>query len=488
MKLKELLDEVEVLETNADLDMDIADIKYDSRAVRQGDLFVAIVGFETDGHKYIASAMESGAAAVLCQIRPDAGVPFIRVKNSRLALALVSKVYFRAPAEEMKMIGVTGTNGKTTSTVLIKQMLESVLNAKVGLIGTNSNMIGNETLPAERTTPESYEVQKLFRRMADEGCTYVVMEVSSHALTLDRVAGIRFAVGLFTNLTQDHLDFHGTMENYAEAKALLFSQCERGIVNLDDDWAKFMLAHAKCPMMTYSVDSMEGDLIARDLRIGPSDIKFVALHGDDGLARVRLPIPGKFSVYNALGVIACGICLGLEMDACVRSLETAHGVKGRVEVVPTDGDYTILIDYAHTPDALENVLRAMKENAEGRVVVLFGCGGDRDRTKRPIMGAIAAKTADFVIVTSDNPRTEEPMAIIDEIVKGMKGIRTPHVVIENRREAIAYAIDNHLPGDVIILAGKGHETYQVLGKEKHHMDEREIIAEHLRARAQKNKD
>lgn len=487
MKLKELLKEVEVLESNLDLEIDVNDIKYDSRSVSKGDVFVAMVGFETDGHSYISSALEKGAVAVICQIRPEGNVPFVRVANSRLSLALMSKVFFASPALRMKMIGVTGTNGKTTSTLLIKHMLEVVCSAKVGLIGTNCNMIGDTEIPTERTTPESYELQKLFRQMADSGCTHVVMEVSSHSLSLDRVAGIHFDVGLFTNLTQEHLDFHGTMENYAQAKALLFSQCDSGIVNLDDKWSQLMQEGAKCPMMSFSVDSTEGDLIARDLRINASNVKFVALYGDDGLARVKLPIPGKFSVYNALGVIACGICLGLDMNACVASLETAHGVKGRVEVVKTDGDYTILIDYAHTPDALENVLRSMKETAEGRVVALFGCGGDRDKTKRPIMGAIAAKYADFVIVTSDNPRTEEPKTIIDEILAGMKGIRTPHAVIENRREAIAYAIDNHLPGDIIICAGKGHETYQILGTEKHHMDEREIVAEHLALREANNK-
>ncbi len=485
MKLKELLDELQVLECSADTDMEIGDICYDSRAVQPGDVFVAIVGFETDGHRYIGSAVERGAAAVVCQSRPEAEVPYIRVADSRLALALMSRAYFHDPAAQMTMIGVTGTNGKTTSTLLIKHMLETVCGAKVGLIGTNSNMIGSEELPTERTTPESYELQKLFRQMADAGCTHVVMEVSSHSLCLERVAGIQFAVGLFTNLTQDHLDFHGTMENYAEAKAKLISQCDRGIVNLDDRWAIYILERAKCPMMTFSVESLEGDLIANDLRISPSGVKFVALHGNDGLARVSLPIPGRFSVYNALGVIACGLSLGLNMQDCTESLKTAHGVKGRVEVVPTDGDYHILIDYAHTPDALENVLRSMRETVSGRVVVLFGCGGDRDRTKRPIMGAIAAKLADFVIVTSDNPRTEEPMAIINEILAGMKSVRTPYVVIENRPAAIAYAIDNHQPGDIIILAGKGHETYQIIGKEKHHMDEREIVAEHLALRAAK---
>ena len=485
MKLKELLRDVCVLESNMDMETEVNDIKYDSRAVEQGDVFVAIAGFETDGHKYIPSAMAKGAAAVICQMRPDEGVPFVRVADSRLALALMAKAYFGDPASSMTMVGVTGTNGKTTTTLLLKHVLEQVCGAKVGLIGTNSNMIGDEEIPTEHTTPESYELQKLFRRMADSGCTHVVMEVSSHSLSLSRVAGVRYAVGLFTNLTQDHLDFHGTMENYAEAKAMLFSQCDKGVVNLDDSWAKLMLENAKCPMMSFSVNSMEGDLIANDLRISPSGVKFVALHGTAGLARVSMPIPGRFSVYNALGVIACCLSLGLDMQSCVEALKNAKGVKGRVEVVPTDGDYHILIDYAHTPDALENVLKSMKETAEGRVVALFGCGGDRDRTKRPIMGAIAAKCADFVIVTSDNPRTEEPKAILDDILAGMKGSRTPYVVIENRPQAIAYAIDNHLPGDIIILAGKGHETYQIIGKVKNHMDERELVAEHLALRAAK---
>ena len=485
MKLKELLRDIDVLEQSAGGELEITGICYDSRLVRPGNLFVAIVGFETDGHKYIDSAMEKGASAVVCQSRPGDGIPFVRVGNSRLALAHMSRAWFGDPASKMTMIGVTGTNGKTTTTLLIKHMLETVCGAKVGLIGTNSNMIGSEELHTERTTPESFELHQLFRQMLDAGCTHVVMEVSSHSLELDRVAGIHYAVGVFTNLTQDHLDFHGTMENYAEAKSLLFSQCSRGVVNLDDKWAKFMIERAKCPIMTISVDSTEGDLIARDLRTAPDSVKFVALYGDDGLARVSMPIPGKFSAYNALCVIAAGICLGLPMDECVASLRTAHWVKGRVEVVPTDGDYTILIDYAHTPDALENVLRSMKEIAPGRVVVLFGCGGDRDKTKRPIMGAIAAKLADFVIVTSDNPRTEDPNEIIKEIVSGMKGTHTPHAVIENRPKAIAYAIDNHMAGDIIILAGKGHEDYQIIGREKHHMDEREIVAEHLKARAEK---
>ncbi len=482
MKLSKLLETVEILETNMNLDIDINDIQYDSRKVEKGDVFVAIVGFETDGHKYIEKAMGQGASCVICQMRPEGDENFVRVADTRVALALISKVFYGAPSEKMTMIGVTGTNGKTTTTSLIKHMLETVQNAKVGLIGTNANMIGEEEIPTEHTTPESYELQKLLKRMADSGCTHVVMEVSSHSLTLSRVEGIRFAVGIFTNLTQDHLDFHGTMENYAEEKAKLFSICDKGIINADDKWAKFMIERAKCPITTFSVDNIESDFMARDLRIDPSGIKYVALHNEAGLTRVKMPITGKFSVYNSLAVLSCGVVLGMDLEACTQSLANVSGVKGRVEAVPTDGDYHILIDYAHTPDALENVLKSVRETAEGRVVAVFGCGGDRDNKKRPIMGEIAAKNADFVIVTSDNPRTEEPSKIIDDIVKGVKNVRTPYTVIENRKEAIAFAIDNHRSGDVIILAGKGHETYQIIGKTKYDMDERDIVAEHLKSR------
>lgn len=485
MKLNELLKNIEVLETNVNTDLEIGDIRYNSKLVEKNDVFVAVVGYETDGHKYIASAIENGAAVIICQTKPEGEVPFVRVANTRLALALMSKAYFGNPSDKMTMIGVTGTNGKTTSTILIKHLLEHTIGAKVGLIGTNSNMIGELEIPTEHTTPESYELQELFARMQNDGCSHVVMEVSSHSLLLERVAGVHFAVGLYTNLTQDHLDFHGTMEDYAEAKSRLFPMCDTAIINIDDEWAKYMVSKVPCKLNTFSVDSTDGSLIARDLRISPSGVKFVALHDEKGLQRVELEIPGKFSVYNALGVLNTALALDIEFSAAVDALKTAKGVKGRVELVPTDGDYHILIDYAHTPDALENVIKAMKETSKGRTIILFGCGGDRDKKKRPIMGAIAAKYADFVIVTSDNPRTEVPAEIIKDIVVGMKGMRTPHAVIENRIDAIHYAIDKHQKDDVIVLAGKGHETYQVLGKVKHHMDEREIVAEYLEVRKTK---
>ena len=482
VKLRELLRNVEVLELAADPEIELADISYDSRHTKPGDLFVAVTGFETDGHKFIPAAVERGAAAVLCERAPQVEIPYVRVADSRKALAIASANLFGRPAEQMKLIGVTGTNGKTTSTMLIKHLLETQENVKVGLVGTNQNMIGYETLPTERTTPESYELHKLFREMADAGCTHVVMEVSSHSLVLCRVAGLHFEVGLFTNLTQDHLDFHGTMDAYARAKALLFSQCERGGVNLDDAYAPVMLESAKCPMMTWAIQKNEADLVAKDVRLAADGVKFCALTMGQ-LERVKIGIPGRFSVYNALTVIACGLLLGLDLQTCSAALADAQGVKGRVEVVPTDGDYTILIDYAHTPDALENILRSMREVTSGRLVALFGCGGDRDRTKRPIMGKIAADNADFVIVTSDNPRTEDPEAIIADIAAGLKGTHTRFKIIPDRREAIAWAIDNHKSGDVIVLAGKGHETYQIIGKTKYHMDEREIVAEHLTRRA-----
>lgn len=484
MKLRELLSEVEVLACTADLEAEIRDISFDSRTTQPGDLFVAVCGYESDGHRFIGMAAQKGAVAVLCQQAPDTEIPYILVADSRLALAQASCAYFGYPARELVMIGVTGTNGKTTTTTLIKHMLEQTRGAKVGLIGTNANLIGDEALHTEHTTPDSYELQQLLRAMVDAGCTYAVMEVSSHSLVLHRVAGIQFRVGIFTNLSQDHLDFHRTMEAYAEAKAILFSHCDAGVVNLDDPWAQVMLAHAQCPMHTCSAKDNHADLVAKDIRLSASGVQFVAMT-DDGLERMKLGIPGMFSVYNALSVIACALALGVSLPECAAALATSRGVKGRAEVVETDGDYSILIDYAVTPDAIDNILTTVREFTPGRLVILFGCGGDRDRGKRPKMGRIAGQKADFVIVTSDNPRTEDPEAIIADILPGLKETRTPYIVRPDRREAIEYAIEHHGRGDVILLCGKGHEDYQIIGKTKIHMDEREIIAEILEKRKQK---
>lgn len=481
MKLKDIVKDLQILSATADMEREITGICYDSRLVKPGDLFVAVKGLTVDGHRFIPKAMELGAAAVLCQDVPAGEVPYVQVADCRYGLALCSRSFFGNPAAEMTVIGFTGTSGKTSSTIIMKHLLEQELGAKVGLIGTNGNMIGQEHLHSEFTTPESYELHQLFRAMRDAGCTHVVMEVSSHSLALERVAGIRFDVAIFTNLSQDHLDLHGSMEEYAAAKKKIFSQCKQGCVNLDDRWADFMMQDVPCPITTFAAERNDADIIARDIRLSAASVRFAAVHGSD-LALTRLNIPGMFSVHNALGIIAAASCLGIGLAPCADALATAQGVKGRMESVPTDGDYSIIIDYSHKPDALENVLKTLRPVTRGRLMVLFGCGGDRDRLKRPIMGAIAADNADYVIVTSDNPRTEDPMEIINEILPGLKNKRTPYKVICDRREAIGWAIDKAQPGDVILLAGKGHEDYQVIGHERIHMDEREIVAEYLSKR------
>ncbi len=479
MKLRELIKNLSIIEMNADAELEISGVSYDSRKTEKGDMFVAIRGFEADGHKFIPKAVENGAAVILCEEKPSCDIPYVLVSDSRYGLAIVSRDFFGDPASEMTMIGITGTSGKTSSSYLIKHMLESKLDAKVGLIGTNGNMIGDEFLHTEHTTPESYELHKLFRHMADSGCTHVVMEVSSHSLTLERVAGIHFDVALYTNLSQDHLDFHGTMEEYAAAKRKLFSMCSLGCFNLDDAWADFMRDGASCRTMTFSTEKNEADLVAKDIRLTADGVRFASVSGDE-ISITKLGILGMFSVYNALGTMSVGLALGLSLADCSDAMSSAKGVKGRLEIVPTGRDFSVVIDYSHKPDALEKVLKTLKPVTRGRLIALFGCGGDRDKLKRPIMGRIAADNADLVVVTSDNPRTEDPDEIIREIVAGMKDKRTPTKVICDRREAIAWAIDNAAPGDVLLLAGKGHEDYQVVGHEKHHMDEREIVADCLK--------
>ena len=480
MKLKELLHGLDVLELHADEDLDITGVQYDSRQATSGDLFVAISGFQTDGHRYIPKAMENGAVCVVCEKKPETDIAYVLVPDARAALAALGANWFGHPSDSMCMIGITGTNGKTTSTYLLKHVLEKTLGAKVGLIGTIQNMIGDEILHTERTTPESFELQKLLREMADAGCTHVVMEVSSHALMLDRVYGIPFAVGIYTNLSRDHLDFHKTMEAYCDAKALLMRQCDVGIYNADDPWAERLMADATCRRrFSYSVNG-QADLMAKNVALEPGSVDFDA-EADTEWCHVHVGIPALFTVYNTLDAMACCWNLGVPLAECADALAKNHGVKGRMEIIPTPGTgYTVLNDYAHKPDALEKVLQSAKSFAKGRVVALFGCGGDRDKTKRPVMGEIGARLADFVIVTSDNPRTEKPEAIIDDILVGLKGYDTPYAVIPDRVAAIHYAMDHAQPGDVIVLAGKGHEDYQEIDHKHYPMDERVIVAEHLK--------
>lgn len=479
MKLAKLLEGVTLTQSGISRDVQITSVSYDTRNLQPGALFVALSGYKTDGHRYIAEALEKGAAAVLCQTPPEANGPWLVCQDTRAALATVSANWFGHPAQRMKLIAVTGTNGKTTTTYLMQEVLECCAGATVGLIGTNRNMIGGESIPATRTTPESYDLQELLCRMADAGCTHVVMEVSSHALVLHRVDGLQFAAGIFTNLTADHLDFHRTMEAYRDAKGRLFEQTDLAVLNLDDTAGRYFNEMISCPKLTYSENKNEADLTAKNIRLFPERVEFEAVTLD-GIGRVRLPIPGGFSIYNALGVIACAVGLGLPLTDVTAALAGVHGVKGRVEVVPVPAPYTVLIDYAHTPDALENILTTVRPLAENRLICLFGCGGDRDRSKRPVMGAIAADLADFVIVTDDNPRTEQPEAIIRDILGGMEGTQTPYVVQSDRRTAIRYALSQGQPGDVILLAGKGHETYQEINGVPYHLDEREEIEDFFR--------
>ena len=477
MKLKELLQGIHVLESNVDFEMNIDAVAYDSRKVTEGSLFVAITGFASDGNRFIPMALEKGAAVVVTAKKPAQDVPYVLVESDRYALAMIGTNFYGHPAKSMTMIGVTGTNGKTSVTLLLKHVLEKTLGAKVGLIGTMENLVGDEVIPTERTTPESFELQGLFARMRDAGCTHVVMEVSSHALTLDRVGGVHFNVAAFTNLTEDHLDFHKTMEAYCDAKAELFGRCDSAVINADDPYAPNMMAKASCPVTTYSLK--EGVLQAENLQLHAEGISFDAVMNNETTA-VSLGIPGKFTVYNALAVLGIADALNIKMSDAAAALATAKGVKGRIEVVPTPSTpYSVLIDYAHTPDGLENVLTAVKGFCKGRVIAVFGCGGDRDPIKRPIMGRIGVTESDFAIITSDNPRTEDPMAIIEDILKGVSEEMGDYIVVPERRNAIRYAMDIAKKDDIIILAGKGHETYQEICGVKYHLDEREEVAAHL---------
>ena len=478
MKLKDLLRGVCALESNVCPDTVIEAVCYDSRKVTPGSLFVAVTGFAADGNRFIPMALSKGAVAVVTAKKPEADIPYILVESDRLALAQLGANWYGHPAREMTMVGITGTNGKTSVTLLLKHVLEQVKGAKVGLIGTMENLVGDEVIPTDRTTPESFELQGLFRRMADAGCGYCVMEVSSHAITLDRVGGVHYDVAAFTNLSEDHLDFHKTMDAYCDAKAELFSRCGAAVINGDDAYAPRMLAKAPVNTLTYSQKDKNG-LYAENVEMMADGVRFTAVLGENRVD-VRLGIPGKFTVYNAMTVLGAALQMGIRLEESAAALATARGVKGRVEVVPTPGkNYTVLIDYAHTPDGLENVLSSVRGFCKGRLIGVFGCGGDRDPIKRPIMGQIGVRLSDVAIITSDNPRSEDPMAIIGDILKGIPETAGNYEVVENRVKAIHHAMDIAEKDDIIVLAGKGHETYQEICGVKHHLDEREVVAQYL---------
>ncbi len=456
-------------------DLTVSGLTLDSRKVEEGFLFFALPGEKEDGGDFIAEARARGAACAVCEKPPGTEIPYILVPDAHEALALCAAVWYGTPAGKMTLVGVTGTNGKTTVTCLIKQLLERTCGAKVGLIGTNQNLIGSEVLPADRTTPDALTVQRLLARMADAGCTYAVMEVSSHALVQKRVDGIRFHTGVFTNLTQDHLDYHGTMEEYCGAKSLLFDRCGIACVNGDDPWTERLLARFSGTRFTFG-QGLTNDLVGWRARYENDRVRFTACTDLDH-EETEIMIPGGFSLYNALAALSAVCALGVPLRDAAEALMQCRGVKGRCEVVPLPAPYTLIIDYAHTPDGLKNILSTVCGFADGRVIALFGCGGDRDRTKRPRMGRIAAALSDLVVLTSDNPRTEDPYAILRDVLPALLDSRTPFAVIENRREAIGFAMREAKRGDVVVLCGKGHETYQEIGTAKYHLDEREVVRE-----------
>jgi len=475
MLLRDLLKNVEYKEILNDNDIDINGIAYDSRKVNPGDLFFCIKGYNSDGHKYVNAAIEKGAVAIVCEDEVDSILPVIKVENSRKALSFISANFYDNPSKKLKVIGITGTNGKTSSTYLLKSILEAC-GYKVGLIGTNQNMIGERVLETERTTPESLELNELFAEMVEEKVNYVIMEVSSHSLYLDRVSEIEFKVGALSNVTQDHLDFHHTMEEYAKAKSILFEKSEISVLNIQDSYYELMKSKASGKVISYGVET-ECDICGYDVFLNRNGVSYNVKAGEED-ARISVAIPAKFTVYNSLLALSIAYALEIPMPFIRMALKNQKGVKGRMEIVDTNTDYTVIIDYAHTPDGLESVLNSINEFKEKRVITVFGCGGDRDNKKRSIMGKIATTLSDFSVITSDNPRTEDPEKIIEEIASGAVG--NEYTVIVNRKDAIKYALENANAGDIVLLAGKGHETYQILKEGKIHFDEREVISELLK--------
>lgn len=473
MKLSEIMKGIDVIGSYSDTE--VLDVTQDSRLVKEGCLFVCVKGNTFDGHSVAQEMINKGAAAVVSE--RDLGIEKqVMVADTRAVFSSICANFFGNPAEKLKLIGLTGTNGKTTTTFLIKQILENT-GKKVGLIGTVQNMIGQEIFPAKYTTPDPYELQSLFKAMVTAGCEYCVMEVSSQALAQGRVNGLHFCIGAFTNLTQDHLDYHKTWENYFNAKRILFENCDIAITNADDENGFKIVENLPCKISSYAVNTNNADYCAKNVRFKSNGVEYELV--SDFIGRVTCPIPGRFSVYNSLCAAAVALNLGIDYKDVISAISKSNGVKGRIEVVPTNTDYTVIIDYAHSPDGLENIISSLREIAENRVVTVFGCGGDRDKTKRPKMGKIAAELSDFCVVTSDNPRSENPSAIINDILEGMKDVSTPYKVVENRKEAIRWAMEHAQPGDIILLAGKGHETYQILPTGTIHFDEREVIAEIL---------
>ncbi|MBO5245063.1 MAG: UDP-N-acetylmuramoyl-L-alanyl-D-glutamate--2,6-diaminopimelate ligase [Selenomonadales bacterium] len=487
--LSQLLGSVDTVSVAGSTDIEIQDVSYDSRTVTAGTLFICLDGARVDGHAFAQKAAEAGAVAIIAEkeIEVPAGITVVRVNDTRAAMQEIVPRFFDYPSRKLRMIGVTGTNGKTTSTYVLRSILKKA-GYRVGVIGTIQIMIEDEIVPINNTTPDVIDLQKILARMVDKGIDYVIMEVSSHALVLNRVAGCDFNVAMFTNLTQDHLDFHKTLEQYMMAKADLFTRladeknCKpnrAAVVNLDDSAAFAMLAAAYgVKRITYGIRE-EADVRATDIRVTGTGTSF-KITGAYGEHQLNLRITGIFNVYNVLGTICAALSENISWETIIDSLESFTSVAGRFELIDGGQSFPIIVDYAHTPDGLENILKTAKEFAQGRIIVVFGCGGDRDRTKRPIMGRIAAQLGDVVIATSDNPRTEDPDRILEDVEAGILEVlddNTHYEKIADRRKAIERAITMAKADDVVMIAGKGHETYQILNTGTIHFDDREVARE-----------
>lgn len=474
MIITELIKDLKDARIIGDKDLEVSGISYNSKYVEKGSLFVCIEGYKSDGHEYIGEAVKKGAVAVVIQRDaevPD-GITVIKVKDSRKALALMSSSFFGYPSKSMKLIGVTGTSGKTTTTFIIKSILDRA-GYKTGLIGTICSIIDGKSVDSSRTTPESYELQRMFAKMREAGEDYCVMEVSSHSLELKRVEGCFFNTGVFTNLSRDHLDFHKTFENYLNAKLKLFKQSRIAVVNADDQYGATVTGRISIPYITYAVNN-GATVTAEKIEMTPNYSKFTIRYNGEG-KEVKLPLTGRFNIYNALSAASACIAEGISLQTIKEGLESVEAVPGRSELIDSGRGFTILIDFAHTPAELENILKTVGEYAVGRIITVFGCGGDRDRTKRPIMGEVAGRLSDIAFVTSDNPRTEDPMRIIDDIIPGIKGSGAEYRIMENRRDAIKAALKLASKDDIVVIAGKGHEKYQILKDSVIPFDERQIV-------------
>lgn len=482
VKLEEIVKNYSFNLIKGDLTIEITGIENDSRKIQKGNLFIAEKGFTVDGHNYIDKAIENGALAVVVEKEIDVkeDITVIKVEDTIDAMAKFSGVFHNEPWNNINMIGITGTNGKTSTTYFIKSILNEG-NIKVGIIGTIGAIVGDKQLALENTTPNALVIHDLLSKMANIETDTCIMEVSSHSLELKRVNYMDFQVGIFTNLTKDHLDYHETMEKYFNSKLKLFYKTSKyNIINIDDDYGMKIVKIVKkrIPLLTYGIRN-KADIFATDIKFSLSKVSF-KLNTPKGCTQVLLNIPGEFSVYNALAAASCAYAYDIDLDTIKKGLEAVEGVKGRFEVVPTNTDYTVIIDFAHTADGLEKVLTVIDQFAEGRKIVVFGAGGNRDRTKRPEMGETVGRHADIFIVTSDNPRFEDPETIIEDILVGTKKASGEYVKIVDRLEAIKYALDNARPKDIILLAGKGHEAYTIINGKTIPFDERQIVLDHLK--------